>query len=303
MKKVNVLLSAYNGEKYINEQIDSILNQTWKNITLYVRDDGSTDGTMDILKDYESKGQIVLIEGKNVGFIESFFDLMLYCGDADYYAFADQDDYWLPEKIGNAIEMMNLEDNEKPLLYFSNYDFCNSDLKFVSHSSPVGHKVETSFANSLVDCTPLGFNMVFNDAARKCVISRKPKYSCGHDWWMYMVCQGLGTVIYDDRVSVKYRRHGNNVSIGGKGFISSLKWRFNKFFVNNYFASVRKMIREFAYYYQYDLKPEDRKILVLLAQKKYNPLIAIRKAFYFTRFRRNIADEIFVRIIFLLGKM
>ena len=93
-KKVNVLLSAYNGEKYIREQIESILEQSYKNIEIYVRDDGSKDGTLTILKEYEERGLIHLEAGKNVGFVKSFEWLIANGGEADYYAFSDQDDFW-----------------------------------------------------------------------------------------------------------------------------------------------------------------------------------------------------------------
>jgi len=133
MKKVNVLLSAYNGEKYIKEQIDSILAQSWENIDIYVRDDGSSDGTAAILKEYESAGKIKLELGKNVGFIKSFFWLVVNSGDADYYAYSDQDDSWNSDKIKMAVEKLEEEVSSEdmcklPVLYFSNYDFYDDDM-------------------------------------------------------------------------------------------------------------------------------------------------------------------------------
>ena len=90
-RKVAILLSTYNGEKYVKEQIDSFLNQTYKNVEIIVRDDGSKDSTVKILKEYQNNyNNIKLTVGKNLGFIKSFFEL-LKLGDADYYAFADQD--------------------------------------------------------------------------------------------------------------------------------------------------------------------------------------------------------------------
>ena len=88
-KKVAVVMSTYNGEQFIREQFDSILNQTYKNIEIVVRDDGSKDGTVDIVKEYQSKhNNIKLIEGENLGFVNSFFEL-LDLADAEYYAYAD----------------------------------------------------------------------------------------------------------------------------------------------------------------------------------------------------------------------
>ncbi|MFP3153095.1 glycosyltransferase [Lachnospiraceae bacterium ZAX-1] len=300
-KRVNVLLSAYQGEAYIAEQIDSILAQSYKNIEIYVRDDGSKDQTKAILKPYADQGRIHLIVGENIGFIESFFFLVENCGDGDYFAYADQDDVWLPGKIRMAVEKMDREDNSRPLLYFSNYDLYNSTLQFQEHRK--ASAVRPSFYNALVDCMPLGFHSVFNQRACELLRKNMPRHSCGHDWWTYLLCAGLGTVIYDDRVTVKYRRHETNVSAAGTGFIKFQIWRFQKFFRNNYFKNVQGQTQEFAGYYEKRLKPEDRKVLRLFLDEKYHLGHMLQKVCYPKRFRRGIVDEIMVRIIFLLGKL
>ncbi len=306
MKKVNVLLSSYNGADHIKEQIDSILNQTYDNIELYVRDDGSTDGTLDILKEYEADGKLVLEQGKNVGFIKSFLWLVRHCGEADYYAYADQDDVWFPDKISMAVEMLDKEENSDkplPLLYFSNYNICDNDLNFVSMHDKQGVEKHPDFANALVDCMPLGFNSVFNDAARRYIAKDTPKFSCGHDWWTYLVCQGLGKVIYDNRPTVSYRRTDHNVSAGGMSFIKFQIWRFKKFFLNDYFSNIRKMLREYEYYYKDELSKKDKKMLALFTHKRYNFIAMIKKLFYPHRFRNGIVDELMVRFLFIIGKL
>ena len=216
-KKVNVLLSAYNGEKYIKAQIDSILNQSYPNVELYVRDDGSKDGTLAIVREYEEKGLLHLEAGENVGFVKSFEWLIANGGEADYYAFSDQDDVWFEDKIKMAVEKLEHARENVPVLYFSNYDFYDGDLNFMAHRD--GRTPNISFVNSLVDCVSLGFNSVFNRKAKDMVTEQMPEKSTGHDWWMYMVCAGMGEVIYDERPTVKYRRHNNNVSDGGDSFI------------------------------------------------------------------------------------
>ncbi len=300
-KKVTVLLSAYNGEKYIGEQIDSILNQTYQNIEIYVRDDGSKDKTVEVLKEYETQGKIHLEQGKNVGFIDSFFWLINHSGDSDYYAFADQDDVWCSKKVQFAVERLEREKMDEPILYFTNYDFYDGNLNFVEHRK--ADTMPPSFRNAVVDCMPLGFNTVFNKAACETMRNHTPKHSCGHDWWTYMVCAGLGRVIYDSRVTVKYRRHEKNVSAGGMDFIKFQVWRFRKFFKNDYFKNVRLQLREYENFYQEQLSPEDRKVLGLFTQEKYHIGIALKKVFYPKRFRRTVVDEIMVRIIFLIGKL
>ena len=118
MTTVQVLLSSYNGEKYIREQLDSILAQEGVNIQLLIRDDGSTDGTNSILTEYEQRcDNISVIYGINVGVIQSFFLLLEQAGSYPYIALADQDDVWLKQKLKRAIEKIKKEENNirKPL--------------------------------------------------------------------------------------------------------------------------------------------------------------------------------------------
>ena len=288
-KKVNVLLSAYNGEKYIREQIESILEQSYKNIEIYVRDDGSKDGTLTILKEYEERGLIHLEAGKNVGFVKSFEWLIANGGEADYYAFSDQDDFWFPDKIKMALELLDKSPSDVPVLYFSNYDYYDGELNFVAHRDCKHPNI--SFANSMVDCVSLGFNSVFNRKAKDMVTEQMPKYSTGHDWWMYMVCVGMGKVIYDERATVKYRRTGSNVSNSGDSFWKAQVWRFKKFFLNHYFKYIRRQIREYAELYKDKLSEEDRKTLYLFTQEGFHPIVALKKVFYPHKLRQGMIDE------------
>ena len=300
-KKVNILLSAYNGEKYIKEQIDSILNQSYTNIELYVRDDGSKDGTLAIVREYESKGLLHLEEGANVGVAKSFQWLIANGGEADYYAFSDQDDVWFEDKIKMAVEKLEKTNEDEPVLYFSNYDYYDGDLNFVSHRST--KEPYRSFINSLVDCVTLGFNSVFNRTAQQMVIGQMPEKSTGHDWWMYMVCQGMGQVIYDERPTVKYRRHSNNVSDAGDSFISFQIWRFKRFFVNHYFHHIHEQIKEYGTFYREQLSEEHKKQLDLFTKDGFHPITALHKVFYPKKLRQGILDEIFLRCIFLIGRL
>ena len=134
--KVMVLMSTYNGEKYLREQIDSILGQTGVSVKLLIRDDGSKDNTVEIVKQYcKENDDIKLVEGKNVGFAESFMELVyranLY-SDISYFAFSDQDDVWLNDKLISAIHMLEgIHEKNAPNLYFSTARAVDKDLKFL----------------------------------------------------------------------------------------------------------------------------------------------------------------------------
>ena len=108
MKTVNILLSAYNGEKFIAEQIESLLAQDYPAVTIHIRDDGSTDRTVEIVRQYTDRPNVKLYEGENVGYRKSFAWLLANCRDADYYAYCDQDDYWMPDKISRAVRALAL---------------------------------------------------------------------------------------------------------------------------------------------------------------------------------------------------
>lgn len=300
-EKVAVLMSTYNGEKYVKEQLESIFKQTYSNIEVYVRDDGSTDNTVNILKAYEKENKIKLHVGKNVGFIKSFLELLTYCKDAEYYAFCDQDDIWFNDKIERAVKKINEKNSNIPILYFADYDYYDGNMNFLAHSK--SHLKGPSFRNCLVDCISLGINSVLNKNARDTIVKDIPENSCGHDWWAYMVCQGLGNVIYDKTSTLKYRRHNKNVSPGGKKFIQFQIWRIKKFFINDYFSNVRHQIMEYNNLYYDKLKEKDKKIIKLFINKKYNFFTQMKKVFYPKMFRQKISDEIMLRVIFLIGKL
>lgn len=295
LAKVVVLLSTYNGENFLKEQLDSILNQTYSNITILVRDDGSKDKTTLILKEYESQGKISLILGENKGFIDSFFELLKLAPEASYYAFSDQDDIWEKDKIERAIEVLKEHTNlQLPLMYYSNYDLYDTNMKFVSHSQK---KNNVSFINSLVECVNLGMTTLINKNAREKVLSNIPKQNLlGHDWWIYMVCSAFGKVIYDDTPKVKHRMHSNNTST--KDYREKKK-PLESLTNNKHFAKVKKQIQEFSNCYYQDLDQRQKQIIDLFI-KDTNFSNQLRKIFYPKKIMNLSKEEIILRIGFLL---
>ncbi len=300
-EEVAVVMSTYNGEKWIKEQLDSIINQTYKNIKIFVRDDGSKDGTVNILKEYANKGLIILEEGKNIGYIKSFFKVLENAKGFKYYAFCDQDDIWMEFKIERAVENLNKKDNNKVLMYFSDYDYYDGEMNFKEHFK--GWKKGPSFRNSIVDAITLGTCSVINENARKIILENGSEDICSHDWWTYFVCAGLGDVIYDKIATIKYRRHGNNVSACGKSFIKLQIYRIKNFIFGDYFKMVKLQILKFDKCFYKELSEENKKLLSLFTNKKYNLKIALKKVFYPKMFRQNIIDEIMLRFMFLIGKI
>lgn len=214
--RIAVLLSSYNGEKYIREQIDSILNLNVLNdkkyhLKLYVRDDGSTDSTLTILKEYENKGKIEIVPSdSNLGPAKSFLSL-LNAIEADFYAFSDQDDVWHKNKISRALT--KLENIQRPAIYYANAELVDSELH--SFNRYVYREVQHPCLESIMCCcNVLGCTMVFNNNLKK--IFEKHSFmeiNIGmHDYYLCMLCMACGgSIIFDPDPVMMYRQHGNNV--------------------------------------------------------------------------------------------
>lgn len=301
-KKVAVLLSAYNGEKYIAEQIESILWQDYPNIDLYVRDDCSTDSTLSILEEFEKKGQIILMRGeKNLGYPEGFYELMRTVHDADYFSFSDQDDVWEKDKISRAVKSLNKMDTEKPGLFIANYDICDENLNYIRTSSCLGTRPK--FRNSLYACLGLGFTMVLNRSAKEMVINCRSRRSVTKDVWIGMLCSAFGEVVYDKKSCAKHRRNSGAFSAQDTTFVEIQKERFKKFFSADGFGTVYIVMQEFYDTFKSDLKKSDLKELTLLLNQKKTLINKIKKILYPHRLRYDWKDEIMLRIIFLMGKL
>ena len=132
--KLCILLASYNGEKYIGDQLDSIINQTYKNWELIIRDDGSKDETMIILNKYEKKDERIKIlrdDKGNLGFLKNFEEL-LFNAKEEFVLFSDQDDFWLKNKLEKFVEKIKVLDEKvlsKPLLIHCNSLVCNNNLE------------------------------------------------------------------------------------------------------------------------------------------------------------------------------
>lgn len=215
MKKptVHVLLSTYNGERYIRAQIDSVLAQIGVEVRLSIRDDGSSDGTIAVLAEYAAREPHIAVEyGLNKGVVGSFFTLLAACpATGDYFAFCDQDDVWKPDKLARAVLCCNPYAEQVPVLYASRVEYVTEQLARLDFS-PMPRSVGLS--NAMVENQLIGCTMVFNRRLRELVLARLPQYATMHDAWLYLVASALGKVIFDDFVSVAYRQHGGNV-VGG----------------------------------------------------------------------------------------
>jgi glycosyltransferase involved in cell wall biosynthesis len=215
LKKICVMLSTYNGEKYVAEQIDSILNQAGVEVIVLIRDDGSTDNTKKILRQYEleHKNVKIFLE-ENVGVVKSFFLLVQrsFQIQSDFYSFADQDDYWLPEKLLVAVQELQLEvvSNELPILYCSSLTITDASLNVIRQAKIPQY---ICFENAVIQNIVTGCTTVFNEKMRNYFFQgiEKSNNIIMHDWWLYLLATSIGQIVFDNRSFIFYRQHQNNV--------------------------------------------------------------------------------------------
>ncbi|WP_283576510.1 glycosyltransferase family 2 protein [Limosilactobacillus oris] len=224
---VGILLSTYNGEKYLPELITSILKQTYTNWQLYIRDDGSSDNTINIIKDFVSRDSRIKFltcdKGKNLGVVQSFFSL-LESVDADFYMFSDQDDYWLPDKVEKTLNrMLSLEYKKVPICVYTNLQIVDEDLK---GDDLLLSKDWQSFPELLFTNNAYGCTMMINQLVKDLISFDQINYEniFMHDWWLALIAAAFGKVSYLDEPTILYRQHGDNqVGATNKSFISICK--------------------------------------------------------------------------------
>jgi len=210
---VVILLSTYNGTSFLESQINTLLTQDYYAIDIQIRDDGSTDGTHEILSRFANNNTNINCRFEdNIGVVNSFFDLLKNCGESfDYYSFCDQDDYWQPNKISSAIKKMDTAESEIPILYFSRLEHVNDKLAHLEYST-IPERI--SFEHAIVENLATGCTIIINRSARKLLLNRLPDFALMHDWWMFIVISALGKLIYDPESYILYRQHSSNV-VGG----------------------------------------------------------------------------------------
>ena len=228
---VGVLLSTYNGEKYLAELIDSILSQRNVYIRLLIRDDGSSDETVNILKQYQNRGYIEWSKGKNLGYTESFMELCFHAPQADYYAFADQDDIWFPNKLENAIKQLAPYENV-PALCVCEWEMVDEQLRPIFRSTKaLGYPVETMRHASKMDVlkaacamnhvTASGCLQVWNKGLQRILWKYDyPHMPIGHDVIVGMTAVLCGQFVPYQQPGILYRQHSNNTS-GSHGGMES----------------------------------------------------------------------------------
>lgn len=227
---VHIVMATYNGAAYLEEQIESLLGQTYKNITIEVCDDGSSDETCSMIQRYcEGDDRISLHRNEeNLGYVKNFLE-GIRRSSAPYIMLCDQDDIWDPDKVEVTLHAMKQEESvndDVPVLVFTDAMNYNSDSgeetgRFHKTSHLDTKKVDTAhlfMENKCIGCTVMVNRQILP------FLSRFPEEIRVHDWWLALICSHFGKIVYVDQPTLRYRQHGGNM-IGGSSFADYVKNR------------------------------------------------------------------------------
>ena len=255
---IAILMSTYNGERFIEDQIRSILNQSYCDFRLYIRDDGSSDDTLTIIQELKKQDNRINLMNANVNLGPAYSFLTLAKSvEADLYFFSDQDDYWKEDKLQRAVsELKSITD---PALYHTDLDIVDDSLISYGNSfykDQICDYNSLFLQNSVVGCT-----IAFNKPLHELLFdgSELPQDIVMHDWWVALTAYCFGVIIFDKSQTIMYRQHDGNV-IGekkrtlmmkiksllngiGLGKIKKHKYNSSKqitSFISNYGAKIEK---------------------------------------------------------------
>lgn len=301
VNRVVILMSTYNGEKYIDRQLEGIYKQQGDfELSLYVRDDGSTDKTVDRLCAWRDKLQMkLLLERDNLGTARSFWKLFTTAPDAEYYAFADQDDEWDNCKLDKAVKALEVEKDRA--LWFCNCRIINKFNEVISEVMNDNKPILT-IPSQLVCGSVQGCAMVFNRQAKDYIINKNICIIPMHDTVLMLYMLAAGRVIYEPMPLFSYRLHENNViAKGGKKWIKkiegSCKLWFSKESRNVLSSFALQILRDNNEYLDEDIK----KYLYILGNSRKNFVNRIKIVRCSDSYSNNRRGERSFKIRVLLG--
>ncbi|MDU5912996.1 MAG: glycosyltransferase [Anaerococcus vaginalis] len=267
MEKVLILMATYNGKQYLQEQLNSLYAQIGVEITILVRDDGSTDFTQNILQENSEHHNLIWYQGEHKNVQYGFFELMQKASKMNYkyIAFCDQDDIWDENKLLIAVNQIKNYYHDKDLvLYYSGQRLVDSNLEFIAnHRLNENRSIKTRFVLSdFAGCTGVFTKQLLDE-----VVKFKPDYMLMHDTWVLRVCICLGgKVIVDSEPRINYRQHQNNTVGLKSGILSNIKQVY--LYINDY--KIEKLTNELVRGYGDRMTPEYKEICKWICNYKIN---------------------------------
>lgn len=243
-------MATYNGEKYLAEQLESLVKQKGVDINILVHDDGSSDRTIDILNQYQKQHILTWFSDNHIGVGESFFSLLRKTQNSDYYAFCDQDDVWDEDKLLIAVKNMEKYPQTEYAVYCCGSRLVDNELNFIKNHYM---DVDRSKYARLFFSNVAGNTMVFNHSLKEEVVKYHPINMILHDSWLFKMAICLNAhIIIDKEPHLDYRQHGENVV----GMEMTFGKKTNKFFriINN--TNIKKQLVELKEYLSTNMDPQ-----------------------------------------------
>ncbi|HFI0467156.1 glycosyltransferase family 2 protein [Streptococcus suis] len=303
--KVNILMSTYNGQQFLAEQICSIQDQTYTDWTLLVRDDGSSDKTREILQDFASQdSRIRLIdveETKNLGVIKSFHRLVHY-EQADYYFFSDQDDVWLPDKLAVSLQEAQSYPTDQPLMVYMDLTVVDQDLQVMTESMirSQSHHANTQLVQELTENTVTGGVSMINHSLAS--LWTKTEDIIMHDWYLALLASAFGTLVFIDKPGELYRQHADNV-LGARTLSKRFKkWIRPHILFKVYWDLIKNSQKQASFLLDLPLSPSDRELVEAFVTIMDKPMFERFKLLNQYGLRKNKAFHTFVFTTLIVTK-
>ncbi len=299
--RVAILLSTFNGERFLPAQLDSLLAQSHAGCDIWVRDDGSSDQSLAIVRRYASIHPNIHIQaGENLGFVASFYELLQNVGAGyDFYFFCDQDDVWLPSKVSRALALLAAA--QGAALYCSRTQYVDRDLQPIGPSPDYDHSY-IGWGNALVQNIATGCTIALNSAARERLLSQRPGFCLAHDWWAYLVVSAFGQVVFDSESHILYRQHGSNTIGMQKQGLAGQWARVQRFWRRLRQAGPGGLdqLREYARLHGPSLPDAQRRQLRMLIRSRSSWITALRASAQHYYWRMSKVDTVILRVLLAL---
>ncbi|MCK3941530.1 glycosyltransferase family 2 protein [Streptococcus suis] len=303
--KVNILMSTYNGQQFLAEQIRSIQEQTFSDWTLLIRDDGSSDQTKDLLQDFarqDSRIRLIDVEEQNnLGVIKSFHRLVQY-EKADYYFFSDQDDVWLPDKLEVSLQEARLYPTDQPLMVYMDLTVVNQDLQVMTESMirSQSHHANTELVQELTENTVTGGVAMINHALAELWSGTEDILM--HDWYLALLASALGKLVFIDKPGELYRQHSDNV-LGARTLSKRFKkWIRPHILFKVYWDLIKNSQKQASFLLDKPLSPSDRELVQAFVSIMDKPMLERYQTLRKYGLRKNKAFHTFVFTTLIVTK-
>lgn len=303
MSTITIVMATYNGEKYVGEQIESILASNYQDMELYIYDDGSKDNTVELLKSYETQypGMVHVVQNEtNLGHAMNFIHALSRT-TTDYIMFCDQDDVWKKHKVATTLKRMRHMEaqlgKDTPLAVFTDATVVDGNLNVLNQSFFCsGHlnPCRTDLPHLLMENKLMGCTVMVNAALRKVLQSKPlPQHARYHDWWLALIAAAFGRIGYVRESTMLYRQHGSNV-VGDTGFFAYVSNRVSN--LQKQREALEELYRQAGEFLQLygDALPEEKKEILsqFASMKEKNGLerriLILRYGYWKTGLLRNI---------------